>query len=385
MASVRDLSSRRSNPSSIVLSLVVGICVGLQFRRYTAVPSPDEKNLPAQVEAAARAVPAPDGASEKYLPAQVEEYMIENYERFGWSKTDSSPPTCQIWLDENATTPEIFSKLTSYKQELERYYEKLDGFAPNVTSLLSEIKRSGTHQVCDTLRMHPDGLPGFFPSGQLSLTSSGYVEPLLPPMRHMGICTNFKRKLMAMDYMVHDFEMMCRKIKPTSRLVLIDMGASLDFHGSKQPIMWLLALYEKMGFLFDHIYAFEITKSDPNHVYNVLPEKYVASYHWINVGVSADPESKLNPIHSILGKFNEDDFIVVKLDIDTHAVEWPLCQQLLQGDEIHKKVDQFYFEHHVHLGELNNDWKHTQEGSIIESLETFSQLRKKKIPSHFWP
>ena len=79
----------------------------------------------------------------------------------------------------------------------------------------------------------------------------------------------------------------------------------------------------------------------------MLPEKYVASYHWINVGVSAGPKSKLNPLHSILGQFDEDDFIVVKLDVDTHAVEWPLCKQLLQGEEFNNKVDQFYFEHHV--------------------------------------
>ena len=29
----------------------------------------------------------------------------------------------------------------------------------------------------------------------------------------------------------HDFEAMCHKLKPTSKLVLIDMGASLDFVG----------------------------------------------------------------------------------------------------------------------------------------------------------
>ena len=55
-----------------------------------------------------------------------------------------------------------------------------------------------------------------------------------------------------MDYLVHDFEYnMCRKLKRTSRLVLLDMGASLEFHGSLAPIMTLLKQYEKFGFVFD--------------------------------------------------------------------------------------------------------------------------------------
>jgi len=34
-------------------------------------------------------------------------------------------------------------------------------------------------------------------------------------------------------------------------------------------------------------------------------------------GVSAGKTDKMNPLHSILRKFKKDDFIVVKLDIDT--------------------------------------------------------------------
>ncbi len=50
-------------------------------------------------------------------------------------------------------------------------------------------------------------------------------------------------------------------------------------------IVHLLDLYEKFGFHFDHIYGFEITMMEPQTVYDLLPEKYVPAYHWINVGV----------------------------------------------------------------------------------------------------
>ena len=212
-------------------------------------------------------------------------------------------------------------------------------------------------------------------------------------MRHHGICTDYKAAVMDMNYLVHDFETMCRKLKPSSRIILIDMGASLSFHdGNKhmnsQPIIWLIKLYEKFGFFFDHIYGFEITPTDPKKVYGrLLPEEYIPSYHWINVGVEHGEGSKLNPLRSIVQKFSEDDLIIVKLDIDTASVEVPLARQLLEDkDGIYGKlIDQFYFEHHVHLGELQGNWKRSMQGSIKDSFEIFHGLRKKNIPAHFWP
>jgi hypothetical protein len=91
--------------------------------------------------------------------------------------------------------------------------------------------------------------------------------------------------LVYLNYLVQDFEAMCRKLKPHSKRVLIDLGASLSFHGSNNQVVELLELYEKFGFDFDHIYAFEYTFTEPQKVYKeLLPEKYFKSYHWINVG-----------------------------------------------------------------------------------------------------
>jgi len=195
-----------------------------------------------------------------------------------------------------------------------------------------------------------------------------------------------------LDYLVHDFEYMCRQLKPTSKRIFIDMGASLSFHHGEraaQPVVELLSLYEKFGFHFDHIYAFEMTFTNPEKVYkDLLPEKYLPNYHWINVGVNHEEGDKLNPLHSILSTFDEDDFIVVKLDIDTASIEVPLAHQLLEGGEggmYHKLVDQFYFEHHVRLGELKYSWRESVDGSIKDSLDLFYGLRKKGIPAHFWP
>ena len=120
----------------------------------------------------------------------------------------------------------------------------------------------------------------------------------------------------------------------------------------------------------------------------MIPSATVYATMYIIVsGVTAEEGAKLNPLHSILKTFSEDDLIVVKLDIDTSFIEVPLARQLLEDkDGIYSKlVDQFYFEEHVHLAELAPSWKDTMQGTVKESLELFYGLRAKGIPAHFWP
>ena len=100
----------------------------------------------------------------------------------------------------------------------------------------------------------------------------------------------------------------------------------------------------------------------------------------------------MNPIDSILTKFDEDDFIVFKLDIDKASIEIPLAQQLLNGGTngiYHRLVDQFYFEHHVHIKEMRPFWglqkngKVHWNGTIKDSLDLFHGLRSKGVPDTF--
>lgn len=327
----------------------------------------------------------------KYSPSNLEQYFMDNLLNLGYNETNN-PKTCNIWSDSIVTTPKIHKDLIAYAKDLDNHTLALKKFKmiPDLLIAIQESSKSGSssnHDICKTARPNSDGVRGLFPNSQLSFSASGYIDPLLPPMRHHNICRNMG-DLMSLDYLVHDFEAMCRKLKPTSRRVLIDMGASLSFHGKKQPVVVLMELYKKFGFAFDHIYAFEMTPFDPKKVFtDLLPEEYLPSYHWINVGVVPDEGAKLNPLHSILKTFNEDDLIVVKLDIDTAWVELPLAQQLLEDkDGVYQAlVDQFYFEHHVHLGELANAWGSSMSGSIKDSFELFRGLREKGIPAHFWP
>ena len=62
------------------------------------------------------------------------------------------------------------------------------------------------------------------PQQSTSLTDFGCVEPLFSLMRSTKICNLKVFGLLSFDYLVHDFEHMCQKLKPTSKRILIDMG-----------------------------------------------------------------------------------------------------------------------------------------------------------------
>ena len=85
---------------------------------------------------------------------------------------------------------------------------------------------------------------------------------------------------------------------------------------------------------------------------------------------------------SILSNYNEDDYIIIKLDIDTSHIEIQLANQLFNHNKL---IDQFYFEHHVELAELMPYWGASASGSVLDSLLLFQSLRKNGIAAHYWP
>jgi hypothetical protein len=323
----------------------------------------------------------------RYIPASSEKYVRDHARKLGYDNAKAPVLTCEVWTDDaNVAVPKsMHDDLVTFREELKEYNRLVKAFKP-ISDLRLQLapEESNIDQVCQQVDMDMKAL---FPSRQLSMGPSGLMEPLLPPFRHSDFCYSRTRKaLMDLTFLVHDFGAMCRKLKRTSRTVLVDMGASLAFHqqDSSNPAIYLTDLYQKFGFTFDHIYAYEATLTHPERVFRNVPDRLLASYHWINVGVSADPNSSLNPLKMLLENFNEDDFIVVKLDIDTASIEVPLAQQLLHDTALHGLVDQFYFEHHVLLGEMAPNWGTTIQGSVQDSLELFIGLREAGVAAHSW-
>ena len=260
----------------------------------------------------------------KYEPSMVEKYVMDNaegklsYLNLTGHDGNTTAYGCGIWTDPTSTP--YYKQLRQFTTELRTYNTFVSKFKRNSPyDLRRDIREQGNHDVCDTLEVVKGGPLQIFQSGVLSRVGNdgGYVEPLLPPLRHPDLCLNKALYVMDMRYIIQDFASLCRKLKPHSRVVFVDMGAALDFHaGGKDNIMpavYITQMYQKFGFHFDHIYAFELKQKDPADVYRRIPEDLRAAYHWFNVGVDSDPDSPNNPFNILLKNFDEDDFIVVKL------------------------------------------------------------------------
>jgi hypothetical protein len=321
-----------------------------------------------------------------YVPSSVEEFVMNNLDLLGLNTTDYAE-TCTVIRDKSLP---IHNDLQSYFRELDAYNQLLNEFEPITQDLRQLINANGDNieEVCNVTKIHPNGLlDGVFKSRQVSMsTTEGYMEPLLPTFRSHKICENLRKYLMSMEYLVHDFYSMCMHMKRHSRTVFVDMGAALDFHGNEnQPALYINKIYSKFGFKFDHIYAYEINEKAPSNVFEAVPEELQSSWHWINVGVDPEPGAKMNPFTTLANNFLPDDFVVVKLDIDTSPIENRLVRQLRDDPKLLQIVDVFYFEDHVLQKELSSAWGRSAEGSVGESLELMAKLREKGVASHYWP
>ena len=397
-----------------------------------------------------------------YEPAEIETWLFApggpmNGRKFNFHHNTkirkNMADGCQLYLNESVSP--FYDKLQQFRKEIHNYATILDNFlslndddamstptadeAMSTTTATATQQRhlqhlpepklqpvkdlrkqimadGGSHQICDTLELHPQGLQGIFGKSQMLSKvphNGGFVEPLITPLRHLEHCyANHPYNssyIMDMHYLIHDFASLCRKLTPTSRTVFIDMGASLDFHDDQKdddqnttttngtdhrraktatklaPAVFVTEVYQKFGFKFDHIYAYEVTPKEPTDVYSRIPEELKSAYHWYNVGVNATITSSHNPLKLLLENFDENDFVVVKLDIDTHSIEQPMVELILNDERFHKLIDVFYFEHHVHLLELAPYWRTSMFGTVEDSLQLFSKLREKGVAAHYWP
>lgn len=314
---------------------------------------------------------ASDLVVHKSLTSTLEQYVWDNAKEFQYNNTWSSG--CSLW-QKNIT------QFKNYEMELDQYNEKVSDFEPMEEDIRKHFIRDGDQRVCDRLSI---GLEDIFAPGHLSQVGGVFTEPLLPPMRYQKICNHTWKYIFSREYLVHDFQNMCRKLKPTSRTVFIDCGASLSFRGRESPVIAEIRLYEKFGFHFDHIYGFEATPTPPEHVFNMIPDDLLDSYHWINIPVSSNPKGRDNPLNKFLHRFHEDDFVVLKVDIDTPHIELPLVFQLLEKENA-RLVDVFYFEHHVGINEMVRSWGPSMKGSILDSITLFRQLREAGVVAHSW-
>lgn len=173
--------------------------------------------------------------------------------------------------------------------------------------------------------------------------------------------------------------------------MLIDMGASAfgawkgmeTFVGAR----WFVDRYQKLGLSFDWLVSYEYEKMDPDQIYADVPPDLLPHYIYYNKGVEKAPDGKWNPWRILRGMgVTRNDYVVVKLDIDTPEIENDLADQVLSDPRNTVLVDEFFYEHHTNTKSMHQ-WWHTENSTILvkDTYKNFTALRSKGVRMHSWP
>jgi hypothetical protein len=180
--------------------------------------------------------------------------------------------------------------------------------------------------------------------------------------------------------------------EPRSRQnVLIDMGASTfgAWNGQETFVgaRWFVDRYQKLGLSFDWLVSYEYEKQEPDNIYKDVPPDLLPHYIYYNKGVEKAPDGKWNPWRILRGSgVTRNDYVVVKLDIDTPEIENDLADQVLSDPRNTVLVDEFFYEHHTNTKSMHGYW-HTEKSTILlkDTYKNFTALRSKGVRMHSWP
>lgn len=231
-------------------------------------------------------------------------------------------------------------------------------------------------------------------------THDRFIEPLVGILRDpLTICDNIAEWagrftpmedfVQAKRYIVHDFAMI-NSLAPHANLILMDLGASTysGWNGDQSAVgsKWFVdRITRNTNVNFDRIIAFEAAQTAPSDVYSGLPHELYGRFVYINLPVSPNPTEPTHPWNILLSIVNPDDYVIVKLDIDTPHVEMPLIHQLINNVSYSNVVDELFFEHHVNIRAMQYYWGLDGTIRLKHSYELFTALRKIGVRAHSWP
>ena len=90
-----------------------------------------------------------------------------------------------------------------------------------------------------------------------------------------------------------------------------------------------------------------------------------------------------------MARASPEDFVVVKVDIDTPAAELTIMEAIADRPEIAALVDEIFFEYHFYFDGINwplgwGDVNRTKQGTVDDAVHLMHKLRTLGIRSHFW-
>ncbi|CAF1221653.1 unnamed protein product [Adineta steineri] len=229
----------------------------------------------------------------------------------------------------------------------------------------------------------------------LSVSAPFYTHTVLPGSRLLNeisiISDDNNKNVLPWMYqrLAHtDIEMEINIRNP--KIILFDLGSSYfggwENDDTAAAGKWFYEYYKRFNVKFDRIIAFEFSSLNQHDAWEQLPSDVFPIYTLVNVGVTES--GKFNPWAMLQTIAQPSDHVVVKLDIDTSALENTLIKQILTDPSIHILIDELLFEHHVTVNEMIPYWGDMWDSlndSLKDSYILFKKLRQLGIRAHSWP
>jgi len=203
---------------------------------------------------------------------------------------------------------------------------------------------------------------------------------------------------------------------PKPRVLLFDMGASSGFKGIPSgiptsvvkggdftpslPLFW--KLYKDRCLEPDAVFCWETELAGKRRRRAVTHSEW-----WGNLGPELRHKVRFFEVPVMEGELHEamagvhnpnsflqmlqsvarpEDFVAVKLDIDTPAIEQTIIGTLTQRPDLAALIDELFFEYHFHFdANIDFGWGDVPESiSVDAALATMHRLRELGIRAHFW-
>lgn len=228
------------------------------------------------------------------------------------------------------------------------------------------------------------------------------IEPLVGFLRHprfqLSYCSHpsWWEHITSKDHMLPTWSHEASAMHASSRhsragrhrrALLFDLGSGPGPGGGGQQ--WFHETYGKRGISFERVFAWEGRVYEPRAVLDRATKQAYDALSFYNVPIEPRPDSLHNPLRVLRSVARQDDFVVVKLDVDNCSVEEALVEQILSKRSLSNLIDEFYWEHHVTRSPMQyKGWgvhvgRETKQ-TLVSSYELFRRLRALGIRAHSW-
>ena len=96
------------------------------------------------------------------------------------------------------------------------------------------------------------------------------------------------------------------------------------------------------------------------------------------------PAASFLKILKDVAKASKEDFVVVKVNMNTSASDLTIVEAIAERPEIAALIDELYFEYHFYYDGHNFGWDDGVHGDVDTAMGLMHRLRALGVRSHFW-